>query len=132
MPTWKAMAWRLGDARDEQAEAERADEVDERGDEQVQVGPAHRHAEEDARGDRMMTVVAASEMREVGERLADDQLARAQRGDAQLLHRAALLLAHDRRARSRARPVSIRMKPIRPGTRNCVDSSSGLYQTRGS
>ena len=28
--------------------------------------------------------------------------------------------------------VSISRNPIRPGTRNWVDSSSGLYQTRGS
>ena len=28
--------------------------------------------------------------------------------------------------------VSIRMKPMRPGTRKRVDLSSGLYQTRGS
>ena len=33
---------------------------------------------------------------EVGDRLAEDQLPGAQRGDAQLLHRPALLLAHDR------------------------------------
>ena len=28
-------------------------------------------------------------------------------------------------------PVSIRMNPISPGTRNWLDFSSGLYQTRG-
>ena len=28
--------------------------------------------------------------------------------------------------------VSISRKPMRPGTRNCVDSSSGLNSTRGS
>ena len=86
---------RVGDGGDQQAEAQRAQQIQQGGHEKIQVGAAHHHVEQHARGqedDRR----GQQRDHQVGRGLAQDQLGGAHGRHADLLHGAALLLAHHR------------------------------------